>query len=106
MNSAIIKLLIKQEQEAMTSTSKDEVKDDNAFVDGLCAMLQRINAATSCHIITSTFEHLITMLGGTQFHYSHEFVNLPVSQLEATFEGLPVYVHIQRNKNCSGETVF
>ena len=49
---------------------------------------------------------MITMLDGARFEYSHEFVNLLVSQLDATLEGLPVDARIRRNKGRSGETVL
>ena len=46
------------------------------------------------------------MLDGARFEYSHEFVNLLMSQLDATLEGLPVDARIRRNKGRSGETVL
>ena len=90
----------------LLSTSSDEENDDNTFVDGLCAMLRGVNAATSRHVVSSPMGHLITMLDGARFEYSHEFVNLLVSQLDATLEGLPVDARIRRNKGRSGETVL
>ena len=79
VHNAIIKLLIKREQEVLLSSSCDEKNDNNTFVDGLCAMLRGINAATSRHVVSSWTGHLITMLDGSRFEYSHEFVNLLVS---------------------------
>ena len=90
VNKASIKLLIKREQQAMMPTCKDEENNNNEFVDGLCEMLQGMNAATLRHVVSLTMGHLITMLGGIRVEYSHEFVNLLVSQLDATLEGLPV----------------
>ena len=45
INNTVIKLLIKREQEALLSTCKEEESDNNAFVDGSCAMLRGMNAA-------------------------------------------------------------
>lgn len=78
----------------MLCTCKDEDNGNNAFVDSLCAMLRGMNAATSQHVVSLRMVHLITMLDGTHFEYSHEFVNLLVSQLDATMEGLPIDARI------------
>ena len=74
VHNAIIKLLIKREQEVLLSSSCDEENDDNTFVDGLCAMLRGVNAATSKHVVSLSMGHLITMLDGSRFEYLHEFV--------------------------------
>ena len=87
------------------STSSDEDNDNNAFVDGLCAMLRGVNTATLRHVVSSPMGHLIMMLDGTRFEYSHESVNLRVSQLDATLKHLPVDARIWRNRGPSGETV-
>ena len=87
--------------------NKDDKKQDvNSFVDRLCAMLRGMNAATSRNVISSTMAHLITTLDGARFQYSHEFVNLLVSQIDATLEGLPVDARIRKNKSKNGETVL
>ena len=106
VHNAIIKLLIKREQEVLLSASPDEENDDNTFVDGLCAMLRGVNAATSRHVVSSPMGHLITMLDGSRFEYSHEFVNLLVSQLDATLEGRPVDARIRTNKGRSGKKIL
>ena len=97
---------MKREEQAMKATFEDEKGDNNAFVDGLCAMLRGINASTSRHIVSSTMGHLITMLDVTQFQYSHELVNLLVSQMEATLEGRPVDAHIHKNRDKYGDAVL
>ena len=74
----------------LLSASCDEENDDNTFVDGLCAMLRDVNTATSRNVVSLPMGHLIAMLDGSRFEYSHECVNLFVSQLDATLEGRPV----------------
>ena len=82
----------------LLSTSSNEENDNNTFVDGRCAMLRGINAATSRHVVSSPMGHLITMLDGSHFEYSHEFVNLHDGQLDTTLEGQPVNARTRRNK--------
>ena len=91
-------MLLKREQQSLLETNKDEARYDNAFVDGLCAMLRGMNAATSRHVVSSPMAHLITSLDGARFKYSHEFVNLLVTQLDATLGGLPVNARIRKKQ--------
>ena len=88
------------------SKCKDRRGYNNAFVDSLCAMLHGMNTSTSRHVVSSPMSHLITMLDGTRFEYSHEFANLLISQLDATINGQHVDAHIQRNKGKSGHIVL
>ena len=78
------------------STGKDEENKNNTFVDGLCVMLQGMNTRMSQHVVNLTMGHLITMLDDTRFENSHAFVNLFVSQLDVTMDGLPVDARIPR----------
>ena len=68
-------------------------------------MLQGMNAATSRHMVSSPMAHLIISFDGSRFEYSHEFVNLLVTQLDATLDGLLVDAQI-RKKSKTGETVL
>ena len=61
-------------------------------------MLRGVNTATSRHAVSSPMAHLITSLDGARFQYSHEFVNLLVSQLDATLDGLPVDARIRKKQ--------
>ena len=47
--------------------------------------------------------HLITNLDVSMFQYSHESVNLLITQIYAVFGGLPVNVSMQKNKTKLGE---
>ena len=49
----------------MTATLVDETQDDNMFVDGLCAMLQGMNATTASYVVSSIMDHFITTLDST-----------------------------------------
>ena len=89
---------MKHEQQSLLGTNRDETRDDNVFVDGLCAMLRGMNAATSRHVVSSPMAHLITSLDGARFEYLHEFVNLLVTQLDATLDGLPVDAQIRKKQ--------
>lgn len=65
-----------------------------------------MNVATSRHVVSSPMAHLNTSLDGARFQYSHEFVNLLVTQIDATLDGLPVDVCVRKNKSKTGETVL
>ena len=90
----------------MLENNEDDSRDDNVFVDGLCAMLQGMNAATSRHVVSSPMVHLITSLDSARFQYSHEFVNFFVAQIDATFDGLPVNACVRKNKSRTREIVL
>jgi len=70
----------------------------DTFTTGKIILLSILRAAASRHIISATMTHLIVSSNGTRFTDSHDFGNLLDSQLEATFEGNLIDVHISTFK--------
>ncbi len=69
-----------------------------SYCEGLCRVLSGLNAATTRNVISSTMAHLIPLNGGSRFVFSHNFFDLLVGQMEATFEGQDVNVRIKTSK--------
>ena len=68
------------------------------FVNGLCRMLNAMNAATSRCAISAIMAHLLVCNSGSRFMFSHGFGTLLVGQLEATLEGWLTDVRIRTSK--------
>ena len=78
---------------------------NDKFTKILCFLLSGMRAATSRHVISSTFAHLDMSQNGKRFTFSHDFRLLQVTQLEATLEGHPVDVRVRTTK-VDGEKYF
>jgi hypothetical protein len=73
-------------------------RKEPSFVEGLSRVLSGLNAATTRNVISATMAHLIPCNNGSRFVYSHEFLDLLVSQMEATLEGQDITVRIHSSK--------
>jgi hypothetical protein len=75
------------------------IKQDKSLVlEGLSKVLSGLNAATTRNIISAIMAHLIPCNIGLKLLYSHDFSDLLVGQMDATFEGQDINVHIRSNK--------
>ncbi len=63
-----------------------------------------LNAATTRNVISATMAHLIPCHNWSRFVYSHDFSDLLIGQMEATFEGDITNVWIGSNK-LNNETI-
>ena len=91
------------EQEILNGTCKaHEVQD--CFVEGLCRMLAGMNAATLRYKVSTVMSHLMVCNGGTWFKFLLGFINLLMSQLEATIDNKYVMVRVRTNL-LNGKTV-
>jgi hypothetical protein len=81
-----------------TISENSQERKEPSFVEGLSRVLSGLNAATTRNVISATMAHLIPCNNGTRFSYSHEFLDLLVSQMEATLEGQDITVRIRSSK--------
>ena len=70
-----------------TISENSQERNEPSFAEGLSRVLSGLNAATTRNVISATTAHLIPCNNGTRFVYSHEFLDLLVTQMEATLEG-------------------
>ncbi len=66
--------------------------------EGLSRDLSGLNAVTTRNVISATMAHFIPSNNGSQFLYSHDFLDLLVGRMEATLEGQDINVCIRSNK--------
>ena len=86
VQQACSKKLLKVEGQILDGARQpDEVQD--GFVEGMCMVLVVMYAATSRYKVSTVPTHNMVLSGGTRFTYSHEFGNILVTHLAATFEG-------------------
>ena len=98
--------VIKRIKRLLEETSSKESSNDGcnqatlepSFCEGLCRVLSGLNAATTRNVISATMAHLIPLNGSLRFVFSHDFSDLLVGQMEATFEGQDVNVRIKTSK--------
>ena len=99
--NAVINMLLLREARFLSGEINEE--DFNGHVvEGLCIILQGMNAATPSDIISSTMAHLLISLDESCFEFSYNFVNLLIGQLEATLEGWSTNVRIRTNYSKDG----
>jgi hypothetical protein len=105
IGGAIIKRIKRLLEEKPHSISEDQSTDamnqarkEPGFGEGLSKVLSGLNAATTRNVISATMAHLIPCYNGSQFLYSHDFLDLLVGQMEATLEGQDINVHLRSNK--------
>ena len=78
------RLLRSQEEREQRLASGAEIDDEvNSWVEGLSRVLSGINAATSRLVISAPMSHSLASNGGSRFHFSHEFVEILMGQMEA-----------------------
>lgn len=90
------KRLLRVEQELIDGTRRPE-DVPQGFTAGLCTLLVALNASTSRYKVSTVMMHRIVCNGGTRFNFSHGFIDLLISQLEAVLENRPVRVRIRTN---------
>ncbi len=97
-----IKRLLEETPDAISENPSTEFmpqeRKEPSFVEGLSRVLSGLNAATTRNVISATMAHLIPCNNGLRFVYSHDFLDLLVSQMEATLEGQDVTVQIRSSK--------
>lgn len=82
--NVIRRLIRAQEEREQHKREYEEVDDEvNSWVEGLSRVLSGINAATSRLVISAPMSHNLASNGGSRFHFSHEFVDILIGQMEA-----------------------
>jgi hypothetical protein len=99
MGRAVIKRIKRVLEETPDTISENpQERKEPSFAEGLSRVLSGLNAATTRNVISATMAHLIPCNNGSRFVYSHEFLDLLVTQMEATLEGQDITVRIRSSK--------
>jgi hypothetical protein len=78
---------VSEERQRAGGVIEEEV---NTWVEGLSRVLSGINAATSRTVISAPMSHSLATNKGSRFHFSHQFAELLVGQLEDHLKGKEV----------------
>ena len=95
---SVIRRLIRAQRESEDRQSRgEEVEEEvDTWVEGLARVLSGINAATSRTVISAPMSHNLALNKGMRFHFSHEFAELLVGQMEDVLEGKRVTFIVRR----------
>ena len=95
---SVIRRLIRAQRESEDRQSRgEEVEEEvDTWVEGLSRVLSGINAATSRAVVSAPMSHNLASNKGLRFHFSHDFAELLVGQMEDVLEGKTVSFIVRR----------